>query len=116
MIEVIDDFGFASLGFKKEDFKNPGMVFQFGREPKRIDLMVDMSEMDFEACYERKIVIELNGVQTSVLGFEDLTEAKRRAGRPKDLGDIDELNKMKEEEKKVKEGTVVLPLTKKIRR
>jgi len=36
MITVLKDFGFSSLGIKKEDFLDKDMVIQLGYSPHRI--------------------------------------------------------------------------------
>ncbi|MFN0035119.1 MAG: hypothetical protein ACKVUS_08635 [Saprospiraceae bacterium] len=116
MLKVISDFGFSKMGFELEDFLNPGTIIQFGREPKRIDLILDLSGLDFEECYNRKEAIDLNGITVNFIGFYDLIEAKKRAGRLQDLADAGELTKLKEEQRKVEEGSAALPQLKKKRK
>ena len=38
MLLVIKDFGFSSLGFKKEDFLKENLINQLGYPPLRIDI------------------------------------------------------------------------------
>ena len=39
MLNVIGEFGFASLGLKKEDFLSDNYVTQLGYPPLRIDIL-----------------------------------------------------------------------------
>ncbi|WP_230383887.1 hypothetical protein [Pedobacter endophyticus] len=38
MVMVINDFGFASVGFTKADFSKPNLINQIGFPPLRIDI------------------------------------------------------------------------------
>jgi hypothetical protein len=116
MLEVISDFGFGEMGFEEKDFLNPETIIQFGPEPKRIDLILDLSGLDFEDCYSRKETIDLNGTAINFIGLADLIESKKRAGRLRDLADADELTKLKEEQKRLGEGSTYLPQIKKKRK
>ncbi len=40
MVNVIDDFGFSSLGLAKEDFLKENYVTQLGYPPLRIDILI----------------------------------------------------------------------------
>jgi len=96
LIEVIKDFGFGSLKFETADFMEPENIIQLGYEPYRIDLLVDVEGVDFEACYDRRTEAELDGVMVNFLSIQDLIEAKKKAGRLQDLADAEQLEKLKE--------------------
>jgi hypothetical protein len=66
-------------------------VFRFGRKPVAIDIMVKMADLDFGKCYERFIFFEDDGIIIPVVNIHDLIEAKKAAGRNKDLDDIEHL-------------------------
>lgn len=109
ILKVVEEFGFGSMGFEQEDFLKPGMIFQFGREPKRIDLIMDLSGLDFEECYARRETIGVSGLAIDFISLTDLIESKHRAGRLQDLADADELSKLNAEIKKVEAGLIELP-------
>ncbi|MBU6174907.1 MAG: hypothetical protein KGQ60_13940, partial [Planctomycetes bacterium] len=75
-----------------EDLSIPGIVFQIGVEPSRIDILTAISGVDFNRAWDRRISIEIDGVCVNVLGREDLIANKRASGRPKDLVDADTLD------------------------
>lgn len=66
-------------------------VFRFGRKPVAIDIMVKMADLDFRKCYERVTFFEDDGIIIPVVNIHDLIEAKKAAGRNKDLDDIEHL-------------------------
>jgi hypothetical protein len=55
LIEVLDQFGFAALGLKPDDFMTPGQVVQLGYPPSRIDLINSLTGVDFKTCYQAKM-------------------------------------------------------------
>ena len=91
MIAVLKDFGFSSLGIKKEDFLDKEMVIQLGYPPNRIDLLTDLEAVDFESCYELREEIEIDGLIVKFIDAKNLIIAKRAAGRMQDLADVEKL-------------------------
>jgi len=51
VVESLKGFGFDSLGIQVENFLDPENVIQLGYPPARIDLLTDLSGLDFEDCY-----------------------------------------------------------------
>jgi predicted nucleotidyltransferase len=102
LIQSIKEFGFGSLGLETKDFMNPENVIQLGYEPYRIDLLVEVDGADFEACFERKKIVELDGVEAKFLSLQDLITAKKKAGRLQDLADAEQLEKIRNKNKKEK--------------
>ena len=91
MIEVLNDFGFASLEILKEDFLDKDMVVQLGYPPNRIDLLTDLDAVDFETCYSTRDEVELDGLMVRFLDLENLIKTKRASGRLQDLADVEKL-------------------------
>jgi len=75
-------------GVTSSDFARAGIVFQIGVPPRRIDLLTAIDGVEFEAAYERRLVHRTGGLSIPVLGREDLIANERAAGRPKDLADV----------------------------
>lgn len=69
-----------------------GMVFQFGRPPNRIDLLSNVSGIQFEQAWDARLEARLVGGNEDIplpfVGLSDLVASKRAAGRPKDLEDL----------------------------
>jgi len=72
-----------------EDFSTLGVVFQIGVAPQRIDVLTSISGVEFSDAWENRLVVDLDGLQTNVIGRDDLLENKLASGRPKDLLDVE---------------------------
>lgn len=66
-------------------------VVQLGRAPKRIDLLTSIDGVEFDACWSRRILIELGGRKVPFLARADLLANKRAAARLQDLADVEVL-------------------------
>ena len=63
-------------------------MFQIGLPPSRIDILSDITSVEFEQAWSRRIIVSIEALQVGVLAREDFITNKRAAGRPKDLLDI----------------------------
>ena len=52
-----------------------------------VDLFVE-EPFDFDEVWARRIEVELDSTNASVIGLNDLIELKQKAGRPRDLEDV----------------------------
>ncbi len=93
VLVALSKFGAPLHDLTIEDFSRPGIVFQIGVEPSRIDILTEISGVNFADAWERKISIEMDGCSMSVIGLEDLIENKRAAGRAKDIADVETLQR-----------------------
>lgn len=59
VVETLDAFGFSSSDLAAEDFQVPGRVVHLGYPPLRIDLLTGIDGVEFGACWERRIEIDL---------------------------------------------------------
>ena len=73
------------------DFARPGVVYQMGLPPRRIDLLTEISGVSFEDAWSDRLTRVIDGRDRPFLGLETLLRNKRASGRPKDLVDIDAL-------------------------
>ena len=72
----------------KEDLKTPGMVYQMGLPPNRIDIINEIEGVEFEIAWQERNSIEFEGLTIPLLGKNELLANKRAMNRPKDKGDI----------------------------
>jgi len=84
--KALIDFNGPPLNW--EDFKEEGHVFRIGSSPILIDLINDASGIEFEECYKRRVIIELDDVKISSISKEDLIKNKTASGRLQDLADV----------------------------
>jgi len=95
MLNVIEEFGFASLGLKKEDFLNDNYVTQLGYPPLRIDILNSISGVQFEDAFNNKINADVDGLPINFINLDDFIANKQASGGKKDLGDIAALKQKK---------------------
>ncbi len=91
------DFG-API-FPEDEFLNDKFdVWGIGTEPCKIEILTQADGLTFTESYQKRIFIEIEGVKIPYIDLEDLMKNKTASGRYKDLADIEQLNKNKEDE------------------
>ncbi len=95
IIESIKQFGFESLGLSVEDFLNSENIIQLGYPPNRIDLLTDLSGVDFETSYKNKEIVDFEDVKINFISLDDLIKNKIATGRLQDLADAEKLARLK---------------------
>lgn len=95
VFQALSRFGAPLTGMTEEDFYcQPDSIFQIGVEPHRVDVMQQISGVNFDEAWNRRVEGLVDGrVPVFFLGVEDLIHNKLLSGRPRDLGDVDELRK-----------------------
>ncbi len=91
VVEVIREFGFDTPQLNKSLFTTAGRITRMGKEPVNIEVMTSISGASFEICYPNRVNLEIDGIQVPFIGLADLRANKTASGRPKDLGDLDNL-------------------------
>jgi len=88
-------FGAPLDGLAASELATPGVVYQMGLPPQRIDILTHVDGIDFEAAWGRRAVLTIDGIAIPVISLADLITNKRASGRPKDLVDIENLEAIK---------------------
>jgi hypothetical protein len=86
-------FGAPLSDLTVADLATAGIVFQMGLPPNRIDVMTEISGVDFGDAWPNRVEADLAGLRVPLIGFDQLLANKRAAGRPKDAGDVDALER-----------------------
>jgi hypothetical protein len=68
-------------------------VFTFGTPPCAIDIMTVVKGLDFDECYQSSTYFEEDGLTIRTIHINDLITAKKAAGRPKDIDDLENLTR-----------------------
>jgi predicted nucleotidyltransferase len=69
-----------------------------------LDIMTEMKGLEqftFDECFQKASVASIDGIKVPFLHVNHLLENKKAVGRPKDLDDVRELEKIIEERKKM---------------
>ena len=98
VMRAITSFGAPLMGLTEADFHKPGMVFQIGTEPQRIDIISAVDGLDYADAALRAVTMNVDGLEIKVVSLDDLIVNKRASGRPKDIADAVMLEKLKERE------------------
>jgi hypothetical protein len=83
-----------------EHFKKQGNFFRMGRSPVQIDIITDAAGIDIKECYKRRMIVDIEGTEISVISREDLIKNKRATGRIQDLADAQTLERWKDKKRK----------------
>lgn len=89
------DFGapVAALGLSEADLAAPGVVFQLGAPPRRIDILTEITGVAFEEAWSSRSVHRVGTLDVPFLGRTALVDNKRATGRTKDLADVESLER-----------------------
>jgi hypothetical protein len=84
-------FGAPLHDVSVSDFSQPGVVFQIGVPPGRIDILTELTGLQFDEAWPAREPGMFGDVATDFIGREAFITNKRATGRTKDLGDIEGL-------------------------
>ena len=91
ILAALSEFGFDSLGLTEDDFLTIGYMIQLGLPPNRIDILTKADGLEFENCYDSRVIIEIEGMPVNFIDLENLKKNKRASGRFQDLADLENL-------------------------
>jgi len=92
VLKAFQRFGLPLMGgVQAEDFAKEGLQYAVGVPPTMIDFLTTIPGVEFHMCWENRSINEQDGVPTYFISKSDLLQAKKTAGRAKDLADIEDL-------------------------
>jgi hypothetical protein len=91
VMSALERFGAPTAQVSVEDFSRPGIVFQMGLPPLRIDVLTELSGLTFTEAWSSRMQAAFGPVMADVIGREAFIKNKRATGRAKDLGDVESL-------------------------
>ncbi len=56
----------------QQDLCSAGIVFQIGVAPRRIDVLTAIDGVTFEEAWPRRMEVDTEGIQVSIIGRDDL--------------------------------------------
>ena len=87
-------YEFGVPEFDNSMLTTKGNVFRIGNSPLRIEVINEISGVDFKDAYKNREFIELEDhLRIPVISLEDLFKNKSSTGRTKDKADLEELRK-----------------------
>ena len=91
VMAALEQFGAPTEQVSAEDFGRPGIVFQMGLPPMRIDVLTELSGLTFGEAWSTRTRAALGPIMADVIGREAFIKNKRATGRARDLADIEAL-------------------------
>jgi hypothetical protein len=94
VLRALAAFGAPLQDLAVEDLSQPGLVFQIGVPPLRVDVLTEIDGVEFESAWPARILAQLGGVGVPVLSRHHLIANKKASGRLQDLADVERLEAM----------------------
>ena len=93
-LEALDAFGISGPAIVPDLITEVGNILRFGSVPMRIEILTELSGVEFPACYGSREMMDLDGLIVPVISLDHLKRNKLASGRHKDLADLDELDSL----------------------
>jgi hypothetical protein len=82
-------FGAPLAEIAEADFARPGVVYQIGVPPGRIDILTELTGVTFEQAWRDRIRRPIGEVDVDFLDRASFVRNKRATGRLKDVSDVE---------------------------
>jgi hypothetical protein len=93
VMKALIGFGAPLHDLTIDDLSRPGLIFQIGVDPVRIDLITKIDGVTFQEAWPERIKSSLDSQAVSVLSRRLMVANKRATGRPQDQIDADWLER-----------------------
>lgn len=91
VIRALAAFGAPMNEISEADFASPGVVFQIGVPPGRVDILTELTGVSFAKAWPDREAGPFGDLTVDFIGRAAFVGNKRATGRAKDLGDIEGL-------------------------
>ena len=88
VLAALTDFGAPLHDLTADDLSQPGLIFQIGVDPIRIDVITSIDGVAFSDAWAHRVSARFADQEVSVLSREHLLANKRASGREQDLVDV----------------------------
>ena len=89
VLKALAAFGAPLHDLTESDLAQPGLVFQIGVAPIRVDILTGIDGVEFQAAWHSRIETTFMGLSVGVLSIEHMIRNKRATGRAQDLADLE---------------------------
>ena len=90
---ALAEFGAPLDNLSPQDFAQEGYFYQMGSPPLRVDVLMSIPGVVFAEAWEDRETLMVAETEMYFISKRDLIRAKRAAGRPQDLLDLDNLER-----------------------
>ena len=92
--DALVSFGGWVEGMSLEHFSMERTLFQIGLPPARVDFLTSISGLVFDSAYAGRKTVLIGDMTVPFISLPDLMIAKKVAGRPQDLIDLEALQRV----------------------
>jgi hypothetical protein len=89
VLQALQAFGAPLHDLTVADLSQPGLVFQIGIAPVRVDVLTDIDGVDFAAAWPARMEARFADQTVAVLARAHLIQNKKASGRTQDLADVE---------------------------
>jgi hypothetical protein len=89
VMQALAAFGAPLADLSIDDFAHPGVIYQLGVPPGRIDILTELTALTFADAWPDRIRRPFGDLEVDFIGRASFIRNKRAVGRLKDLGDIE---------------------------
>ncbi len=94
VLKALAAFGAPLHDLTESDLTGPGLIFQIGVEPVRIDVITAIDGVQFDEAWPARFHATLADLPVPVLSRHHLVVNKKATGRLQDLADVERLEEI----------------------
>ena len=91
---ALASFGAPLDDLTEQDLTTPGLIFQIGVPPVRVDVITSIDGVEFDEAWPDRLESIFGDEPIAVLSIHHLIQNKRAAGRLQDLADVERLERL----------------------
>ena len=91
VVRALAAFGAPLSDVSIADFSTPGVVYQIGVAPGRVDILTELTGLTFPEAWSGRVRRLFGDVEVDFIGRDAFVKNKRATGRARDLADIEGL-------------------------
>jgi hypothetical protein len=92
LVATLKAFGFDDPNLNPELFLQKPKIIRMGFPPMRLEISTSITGVEFDECYQSRIVSTLDDVEVNIIDLENLKKNKKASGRAKDIADLEQLS------------------------
>lgn len=87
MFQALKAFVAPLADLTESSFAEEGFFYQIGVIPVRVDIVMSVAGVEFQDAWDKRVEVDLDGVNAHFISKEDLIVSKLAAARPQDILD-----------------------------
>lgn len=92
-MRAFHDFGMPLINIEESDFAEEGTQYVMGVAPVSLDFLTSIYPLDFDSCWNKRVIDDVDGIPVNYLEYEDLVVTKQHVDRDEDRADLRKLKR-----------------------